>query len=355
MTILKKIMDVMSINVCEVRTKHTGIQGVIRGGCALQVFLSHALNIYHADWVEWLNHTPLCFFIDGNCAVVVFFVLSGYFYYKEKVLSVGEYLNGIRKKCLHIFPAFWLSLIIGFLFCNYYVGLNMMGENLTGWSKAFWVSNVSITELLKSASILIPHNWDAINPASWYIQVEVEMFIIMPIVVSVYNRARNDGKWYLYLLWCVLVIGGLLYSRNMLAYLVGASFHKFKPLFDKIAMSKYCLLRIVIAVGLLNIKNEIPMVRTLPGFGSVVLIIQAIGAAVIISTIIGMDSNRFNKFKLLIFVGNISYEIYILHFIVLLILRPFFSDALLYTLMAFLICLPCSSMVHLYFKRLCYK
>lgn len=192
------------------------------------------------------------------------------------------------------------------------------------------------------------------QPGSWYIQVEVEMFIIMPIVVSIYNKARN-GKRFLYLLWCVLVIGGLLYSRNMLAYLVGTSLHKFKPQFDKICVNKHPLLWLMIAVALLNIKNEIPMIRILPGLGSVTLIMQAIGAAVITGMIIGMDSNRFNKFKLLIFIGNISYEIYILHFIMLLILRPFFSDILLYTLAEFLICLLCSSVVHLCFKRVFYK
>lgn len=178
------------------------------------------------------------------------------------------------------------------------------------------------------------------------------MFIIMPVVVSVYNTGRKKGKGFLYLLGCVLMIGGILYSRNMLAYVVGASFHRFKTLFDKTNRSKYSLFWLIVAAGLLNIKNEIPMIRTLPGSGSVVLIIQAVGAAIIISMIIGMDSNRFKKFKLLIFMGNISYEIYILHFIFLLILRPFFSDILLYTLTVFLICLLCSSVVHLCFKGL---
>lgn len=152
-------------NTCDIGGKHAGIQ-MIRGLLALQVFLSHALNIYHADWVEWLNHTPLCFFIDGNCAVVVFFALSGYFYYKDRPLSVGQYLSGLRKKCLHILPAFWLSLIIGYAFCNYYVRLNMAGENLTQWSSVMWVQSVSITELLKNASVLLPHDWGAINPPS---------------------------------------------------------------------------------------------------------------------------------------------------------------------------------------------
>lgn len=335
-------------SICEVGNKHAGIQ-LLRGACAIQVFLSHALNIFHIDWVEQLNQTPFHFFIDGNCAVIIFFVLSGYLYYKDKVFSLHEYINGIKKKCFRILPTFWLSLVLGFMFCNLYFIWGITGQNLTKWSEAFWVSNVSVIELVKNAVVLMPHNWDTINPASWYIQVEVEMFILMPIIVSFYNRLKNK-KWSLCLVF-FFGIGGLLLIPNMLAYLIGALFHKFKFLFN--LAKKHYLLLLIASVIFLNIKNEIPVLTECPG--SIVLLTQSIGAAGIISIIIGMGSNRFRKFKLLIFLGNISYELYIFHFIFLLILRPFFQNVLLYTLTTFLISVFCSSVAHLCFKRLYIK
>lgn len=323
---------------------HSGIQ-ILRGICAIQVFLSHALNIYYIDWIAHFNDTPFRFFYDGSCAVVVFFVLSGYLYYKEEPLSWHKYLHGIKKKCFRIFPAYWLSLILGFAFCNLYIKGGVTGGNLTKWSEMFWRQEVPIIELIKNVFVLIPHNWDTINPASWYIEVEVQMFILMPLIISCYNKLVQGKKsFYYFVIWVALIIGGLLWSPNMLAYLIGAAFHKLK------LVNRYNLLLLIISLMLLNIKNELPIVKDLPG--SAVLLIQAVAAAIIINMIMAIDSNCFKRCKLLIFLGDVSYEIYIMHFIFLLILKPFFSNVLLFVIITFAISLLCASILHLYSKRI---
>lgn len=76
----------------------------LRGICALVVFFSHALNIYDINWVQDIMSTPWHFFFDGQWAVVMFFALSGYYYYTERDLTLSTYLKGIRKKTLKIYP-----------------------------------------------------------------------------------------------------------------------------------------------------------------------------------------------------------------------------------------------------------
>ena len=55
----------------------------LRGICAIIVFLSHSLHVNDIEWVISLHNSPLHFFFDGEVAVSVFFVISGFFYYKE--------------------------------------------------------------------------------------------------------------------------------------------------------------------------------------------------------------------------------------------------------------------------------
>lgn len=76
----------------------------LRGICALVVFFSHSLNIYKIEWVQQLMPTPFHFFFDGQWAVIFFFTLSGFYYYKEERFDVNKYLRGLAKKALKIYP-----------------------------------------------------------------------------------------------------------------------------------------------------------------------------------------------------------------------------------------------------------
>lgn len=76
----------------------------LRGICALVVFFSHSLNIYKIEWVQQLMPTPFHFFFDGQWAVIFFFTLSGFYYYKEERFEFNKYLRGLAKKALKIYP-----------------------------------------------------------------------------------------------------------------------------------------------------------------------------------------------------------------------------------------------------------
>ena len=74
------------------------IQG-LKGIAAIVVFLSHALNMYKIPWVQNLMDTPMHLFFDGQCSVIVFLTISGFFYYKagmSKALDI-HYMEGLKK------------------------------------------------------------------------------------------------------------------------------------------------------------------------------------------------------------------------------------------------------------------
>lgn len=63
------------------------IQGA-RGICTLMVFFGHATGAYNIPWLQNHMNNPLRLLLDGHAAVIFFFVLSGYFYYTDKCITI---------------------------------------------------------------------------------------------------------------------------------------------------------------------------------------------------------------------------------------------------------------------------
>ena len=93
---------------------------------------------------------------------------------------------------------------------------------------------------------------------------------------------------------------------------------------------------ILVGLFLLNIRNEFVFKTT-----ELSNAIQAVGASILLvySYYIG---GGFLKHKILVFLGDISYEIFLVHSIVLLFLRCFIEDYNLYVFISFLITIQCS-------------
>lgn len=75
------------------------IQG-LKGIAAIVVFLSHALNMYKISWVQNFMDTPVHLFFDGQCSVIIFLTISGFFYYKAGMSKALDfhYMEGLKKK-----------------------------------------------------------------------------------------------------------------------------------------------------------------------------------------------------------------------------------------------------------------
>ena len=305
--------------------KNKGIQ-ILRALCAIQVFLSHTLNVYQDSIGVQLIDTPLHFFYDGQCAVIIFFALSGFLYYNEKQLTYKSYTNKILSKSLHIFPPYWTSLIIGTIMCNLYLKYNITKDisntTLTEWIASFWNQPISIIDFIKAIIVFPLDNTDLINPPAWYLLIEIKMFFLMPLLVHIFNKY----SWaYAYIiLFAALFIPSPKILTISSSFILGACTHKYikKFHFSSIKL-KYILLYIFIGCVILNIKNEIDVTK----FIIPPTIIQTIGAVFIIFSFYYFQINYTKWYtKLLISIGNISYEIYILHFIFLLIFIPFLTN-----------------------------
>lgn len=183
--------------------KIDAIQG-LRGIAALMVFFSHAFCMPKSCLTDLID-TPWHIFFDGQIAVMLFFVVSGFFYYKENMKpSVKTYAKGIKNKIFRIFPAYIITMIIGYILCN--IQLNYESILFTDWANKFWLNKIDVIELLKQITVVWPHDADLINPPTWYIEMEVRLFLVIPIIIMLCNTKYTN--WFIILPLIFLSIYG---------------------------------------------------------------------------------------------------------------------------------------------------
>ena len=94
--------------------KNLNIQG-LRAIFAMMVFLGHAFGALKTSWYGPLYNTPVHLFWDGAISVVCFFVLSGWFYYNVRDLSITSYVRLLLKRTYKIVLPYWIVLLFGAL------------------------------------------------------------------------------------------------------------------------------------------------------------------------------------------------------------------------------------------------
>ncbi|MBZ5575258.1 MAG: acyltransferase [Acidobacteriia bacterium] len=132
---------------------------------------------------------PLSFLVNvfqlGWTGVDLFFVLSGYLITGILVDSVGRrayYRNFIVRRCLRIFPAYYVSLIICCIL-TYYPSFPKWGEflRLGGWWYVAYLGNVKVflDVAFPPLAILTP---------LWSLQVEEQFYLTFPLLVWAVRR-----------------------------------------------------------------------------------------------------------------------------------------------------------------------
>lgn len=294
----------------------------IRGWASLMVLLSHLLVFFLANNVPGLKGWFFGFASDGNLAVFIFFVLSGF------ALSTGYLTTGrldvltsqaLRRYLRLALPILFSSLMLlvvwksGFLF-NQSAG--MMSGN--AWTTKFYQFETGFLGCLKFALYDVFFRYDgatSYNPALWTMAIELwgsfVVFSICALVMQLRTRLLVLGVCIAYLvvvnnIWylpfvCGLAIAllhrryGLLPGRlsNIAALLIAAFVVYYSAstmrggLFGLPAMPRGDLLNIAAACGVVVLAACNPLAR------------------------------RFFENRVSRYLGKISFSLYLTHFLVL--------------------------------------
>ena len=66
---------------------------------------------------------------------------------------------------------------------------------------------MSFEELIKALTVIWPHDFNLINPPTWYIGLEVRLFLLIPILIMLCNTKYTN--W-----WLLIFIAFLFIATN---------------------------------------------------------------------------------------------------------------------------------------------
>ena len=246
-----------------------------------------------------------------------------------------------REKAKKYCPPHIVVLVFALICCNLHIEYNH--ELFTDWSNHFWVNDVGYVEFFKQALILPPHDPDLLNPPTWYLISLAKALIILPWLIMFLNRTT----WYL--LFIVLIFP-LFYEfaiiTSLLPFLIASCMRKNLMLISRILdKTKVQYLLFCLSLFLLNIRNEFNGIENF-----YYTLSQSFGASCIVT--ICYYRNSYIKNRILDWLGDISYPFYLVHFVLLLALKPLVGDIVMLFIMSLLLSLTMAHILHYYiFKQ----
>jgi len=168
---------------------------------SLQVFVHHA--IAHLNVTEF---KPLCAVLGYLPGVPIFFVISGFLISKswERAPSLRQY---VRNRFLRIYPALWVCLAISIIIF---------------WSCGIrpWSASDFFSWILSQATFFQFYNPDflryfgvgVINGSLWTIPVELQFYILLPVIALVAKRTQS--VWVICLILSGLIMLGARYYMS---------------------------------------------------------------------------------------------------------------------------------------------
>lgn len=304
----------------------------------LRFYAALSVLIYHITWETnaWFGDLPLAgwlntFFLSGDDAVLLFFVLSGFLITSLLLHERHEYGTVdvrafYRRRILRIFPLYYATVFIGF------VVMSLLFPNKPGLPPSNPILAFALFAFLQDfarvagVSTILSHLWS--------IGVEEQFYVLFPLLF------RRLNLLYLIAFVCVICWGFMIVAANAQSAVLIALARNLR--FDAIALG---------ALGAWLVQRRSPILRVIfnPLMQIVVLITclfmivfdaqWAAGYNVLIvwifmALIVNTAANPRPLFRVngLRSLGNITYPLYMLHPFVIFTFRNVFHDKLPTTL-----------------------
>jgi peptidoglycan/LPS O-acetylase OafA/YrhL len=184
---------------------HLGELDSLRGIAAVSVMFFHFHFLWeespHPRWEEWLfSLPPLKFLIAGHAAVILFFLLSGFVLALPQIRGKKQsYAGYISKRICRIYLPYLVALLLAVAGCWRFHGLGAYGY----WFHQTWYEAPNWRLVLQHLLFLGDYDSSAYNTAFWSVVQEMRISIIFPFVCAFILRRTNAVG---------VAIGGFLFS-----------------------------------------------------------------------------------------------------------------------------------------------
>ncbi len=288
-----------------------------------------------APYVTWTGYFPFAVSRDGFAAVCLFFVLSGlvlsrkYFSDPEHPFSLSsELVPFYIRRLARIYLPFLAILIVSALFEHYFVVEHKTNPMPQGWIVDFWTQRTTWHSFFQQAVLLVRSGDDQFRliPPDWSLTLEINISFWVPVMILV--ATQSTGALIFFLLTSVVLfrVPGFVLHFGM-----GILIAKyFSPLQRQIQKRSSGFKFGMLGIGLLLYQYRVarihwPLPLRTPGHESWTWYVAGVGASLLILSVIGSRHlQRLLKLAPFTYLGRISYSFYLLHFLVLKCLSPYF-------------------------------
>jgi|SRR5690554_299669 len=255
----------------------------LRGIAALVVVLYHYTFRFEEKFgfTQITDHFNLPY---GHYGVELFFVISGFVIFMS-IEKINNPFKFLYKRFIRLYPTFWIGMIFSYIFITFFGP-----ENL----------KVTPTEFLINFT-MIPSffNVPSVDGVYWTLKVEMFFYFIIFFVILFSVKKKYQIVGYLYIFLGILSFT-LLRPTNYFFYgslfLIGINFYKIWK--DNASIHNHIQILLCLALTLFYSNFE---------FFYVTLILLAIFYLLVYNKLF------FLKIRPLLFLGNISYSLYLVH------------------------------------------
>lgn len=354
----------------------------IRGLAACTVLISHLFLVMQGygdydqvyQWKEAADNSPLRIFWYGHAAVVLFFALSGFVLYlllDKAKLTTPAY---IAKRVVRLYVPYIAAVVLGILGA-YFIAQTSSLDDFNDWVNQFWTKEITWGSVIEHLLFIGQFNSDRYDFTIWTLVHEMRISLIYPLIYLAVKRWR----WWLALLpfaaLSVLMVvlrqpivrddmdvtdfafqGGLtayVYTVHyMLPFAIGAVLARNREaIFAAYARlaGGYRLL-IVLATFLLYIYGdtvlEVTKLKTLMPYDWPLM---AAAALILLVAAAEPGLRRVLEKTPFLYLGRVSYSLYLFHPIVMLAMLHYFSGEMplwLLLSLTFVACFILSDIMH---------
>lgn len=301
----------------------------LRGLAALAVLLGHSVSAF--AWpmsLKWTTLPMVNILFDGRSAVTMFFVLSGFVLARPYLASAGQsprhlllptfYIRRFTRIWIPWFCVFCLSALAQIFIFRPHTTIPPMSE----WLGTFWHSPLSLSSALRQCAFALHAGTQQLLPQDWSLGVELKGSALIPVFLFLLR------KHILFLLAAALLLlfclpTGIYYVSFVIGVLT-ARWHKGteSPLGSLGFTSKLGIL----LTGLLLYQSRLLATQFGEMTGATektVWCVASLGCALILGAT--LNSRRIQAaltHSAMVFLGRISYSVYLTQFIILLCLLP---------------------------------
>lgn len=297
----------------------------LRGLAALAVFATHAISgVISVPLLVKIDRTPFSIFVNGNAAVMFFFVLSGFvlslaFIDGQKPISLMAFYT---KRIFRIYPAFIATVIFAVLL-KQLVFQPHINADAGIWFKQYWLWELDaghLKQILQTLSVISPNiNYKLLNPPMWSLAVEMTMAFVIPFFIWLVSRCNAVVNICFFVLLCYLSYGFKTYLNfHAGIFYLGVILAKYRQvIITEIGKRSVSVKILLLLAGLLIYNSGMWFLNLRETSYYVVFVycLPAIGSAVIIISV--LTANRLSVFfeqRVFVFFGAITYSFYLMHF-----------------------------------------